>query len=186
MKQKRKYGFVNTVCKKLGWGDRWYWVDLIRKSGGLLLGWGSDVTIHQIRSTNFSSEVGVEALGSEGKMWAIFVYACNKEKTRMDQWQELLDRKRDWGYNWILGGDFNDIRHPSDKAGGRPRTEISCYGFRQFIEKMEMEEIMFQGNQRTWANNWEEEGYVEVRLDRFFWAILWLLDHASTIVHHVE
>lgn len=99
-----------------------------------------------------------EISGSVDRMWAIFVYASNKDSIRLEQWQELTDRKRDWGNNWVLGGDFNDIRYPTEKVGRRTRTEASCQGFRMLIESMEMEEILFQGNQRTWANNWEAEG----------------------------
>lgn len=109
---------------------------------------------------SFSIEVEFEVSESEGKTWAIFVYASNKEKTRMEQWQELLDRKGDWGNKWILGEDFNDIRHPSEKAGGRTRTEASCQGFRKFIEQMEIEEIMFQGNNVPGSCI-----YIKVRLD---------------------
>lgn len=39
---------------------------------------------------------------------------------------------------------------------------------RELIEKMEIEEIAFYGREWTWANNWNEEGFIEVRLDRFF------------------
>lgn len=152
------------------------------KSGGLLLGWGVDVLIHQIRSTHFSIEVEFEIPGSVSRRWAVFIYASNKEPIRVEQWQELIVRKQDWGTNWVLGGDFNDIRHPSEKIGGRTRSEASCLCFRSFIESMEMEEIRFQGNTRTWANNWELEGYIEVRLDRFFGAIPWFLEHASAVV----
>lgn len=51
---------------------------------------------------------------------------------------------------------------------------------------MEIEEIVFQGHKRTWANNWETEGYIEVRLDRFFGTLPWLVDHASAVVYHVK
>lgn len=47
------------------------------------------------------------------------------------------------------------------------RFEGSCKGFREFIERMDKEEITFQGRRWGWANNWEEEGYIEVKLDRF-------------------
>lgn len=33
---KRMKGFVGTVCRK---GDRWYIVELVGRSGGLLVGW---------------------------------------------------------------------------------------------------------------------------------------------------
>lgn len=78
----------------------------------------------------------------------------------MPQWQELIARKEDWERNWILGGELNDIRHPSEKAGGRARSEACYLGFRKFIERMEMEEVMYQENNKTWGNNWEKEGYI--------------------------
>lgn len=27
----------------------------------------------------------------------------------MKQYEELLSKKEEWGENWVLGGDFNDI-----------------------------------------------------------------------------
>lgn len=66
-------------------------------------------------------------------------------------------------------GDFNDIRHPDEKCGRRTRTVASCQGFLDFITRMNMEDIEFQGRNLTWVNNWKEEGYIEARLDIFFW-----------------
>lgn len=71
-----------------------------------------------------------------------------------------------WGDKWIIRGDFNDIRYPEEKKGGRVISEASYKGFVKFIENMNMEEI--QGRKQTWANNWHEEGYIETRLYRFF------------------
>lgn len=59
-------------------------------------------------------------------------------------------------------------------------------GFREFIERMEMEEIRFQEMRWTWVNNWEGEDYIEVRLYRFCGSGPWLLDHANAGVRHIE
>lgn len=48
-------------------------------------------------------------------MWAIFVYPSNNDRVRSEQWQELLTKKDSLGHNWVLGVDFNDIRHPKEK-----------------------------------------------------------------------
>lgn len=53
------------------------------------------------------------------------------------------------------------------KKRGRSRTDASCRGFQDFIEKMNMEGIGYIGRQGTWANNRREEGCIEARLDRF-------------------
>lgn len=113
-------------------------------------------------------KVELESQDLGGRIWAVFIYASNKEKVKSEQWQYLISRKGNWGHRWFIGGDFNDIRSPEDKRGGRPRLEASCKGFRDLIESLEMEEINYQGRSWTWANNWQGEDFIEVRLDRFF------------------
>lgn len=132
------------------------------------MGWDTQVTIIQIRHTTFSIEVEFATSDSGGKLWAIFLHASNRENVRTAQWAELLDRKATWGDRWIFGGDLNDICRVGEKKGGRDRTESSYKGFKEFIERMEMVEVAFQGRQYIWANNWEDKGYIEARLDRFF------------------
>lgn len=80
-------------------------------------------------------------------------------------------------------GDLNDIRSSDEKNGGRRRSKNSCKGFREFIASMKIEEIRFQDKQWTWANNWEDEGYIEVRLDRFFGAPIWFWRMAIPLCH---
>lgn len=130
----------------MGWGERWHAIQLVRKSGELLPGLGSEVTIHHIQSTSYCIEVEFETVGTKGRIWAIFLYGSIKERTRTEQWQELWTRKRKWIDKWILGGDFNDIRNPKEKSGRRPRSEASCKGFREFIEKMNIEKMEFGRN----------------------------------------
>lgn len=56
---KRKRGFVGSICKQLGWKDRWYAVDPVGKSGGLLVGWSEEVKIHQIVSLVLVSKLNL-------------------------------------------------------------------------------------------------------------------------------
>lgn len=49
-----------------------------------------------------------------------------------------------------------------------------------------MEEVAYHDSSCTWANNWKDEGYIEVRLDRFFGASQWLLENTNAIVKHVQ
>lgn len=50
-----------------------------------------------------------------------------------------------------------------------------------------MEEMMFQGRPWTWTwtNNWQEEGFIEAKLDRIFGASKWLLENEGAVVKHV-
>lgn len=83
-------------------------------------------------------------------------------------------------------GDFNDIRCPKKKSGGRFRSESSCKGFLDFIRDMNMVEVEYQGRKWTWANNWQDERFIEAKLDRFFRALPWKIENESAIVLHVE
>lgn len=73
-----------------------------RNSGGLLLSWTEKVNVYQIKSSNFSLEIEFETLETNGRMWAVFVYASNKEKFRTEQWEELWTKRGQWGTKWIL------------------------------------------------------------------------------------
>lgn len=132
---KRKKGFVSTVCKKMGLGDRWYVVDPIGKSGGLLLEQGTDVTIFQIITTAFSMEIEFETPEIEGKMWAIFVYASNKERIRAEQQQDLLAKKGYWCNKWVLRGNFNDIRNPDEKRVEEPELTLVAKDLESLLRK---------------------------------------------------
>lgn len=72
-----------------------------------------------------------------------------------------------------MRGDFNDIRGPEKNKGGRIRSEASCRGFKEFIGKMYIEEIVYEGREWAWSNNWQKEGFIEARLDKFFGYSQW-------------
>lgn len=63
----------------------------------------------------------------------------------------------------------------TEKKGGRRRTERSFGAFRSFITAMEMGEVQFRGDCFTWANNREQEGFIQKRLDHFFGSKDWIL-----------
>lgn len=86
----------------------------------------------------------------------------------------------------FFGGDFNDIRNQEEKRGGRRRLDSSFRTFNSFINRMEIEEINSVGRVYTWANNREEEGYVEEKLDRFFGAACWTIRNPRAKVLQVE
>lgn len=73
---------------------------------------------------------------------------------RTDKKKENVGRKMDFR------GDFNDIKSQNEKKGGRVMNVNSFANFRDFIAKMKMREIRFKGEEFTWANNREGEGFI--------------------------
>lgn len=45
---KQKKGFVNTVCKRWKYKDRWVVVDPTKRSGGMVICWGEKVKLCQL------------------------------------------------------------------------------------------------------------------------------------------
>lgn len=72
-KTRRQKCFIGTVCRKLGWGERWHAIQLVRKSGELLLGLGNEFTIHHIQSTSYRIEVEFETADTKGEC-GLFCY----------------------------------------------------------------------------------------------------------------
>lgn len=54
---KRKESFVSKICQKLGWEDWWMAMDPIGRSGGILVGWGSNITMFQVICSSYNMEV---------------------------------------------------------------------------------------------------------------------------------
>ncbi|CAA0831590.1 Unknown protein, partial [Striga hermonthica] len=181
---KNKSSFVKSVVKKMGFDHRFAIVDPQGQSGGLLLLWQSDITILQSVSKDFY--IAVQFQGKDAaKSWGIFVYLSSEKHTREQQWAELTQDKSLWGDSWFIIGDWNDIRFPEDKRGGRDRGERSLEGFNDFICSMEMEEIAMLGYPYTWANNRISEEFVEVKLDRAFASLEWIEQHSNASVLNV-
>lgn len=139
---------MSTMCKQVGWGDRWYVVNLIGRSGGLLVGWAEGVTIHQIIGSSFCIEVEFESMdtGQCGQYLSILVIRGKRE---WNSGKNYIGRKANGGLIGFYGDDFNEIRKPQEKLVGRARNDESCKGFQEFIFNMNMEEVEFQGRHYT-------------------------------------
>lgn len=61
-------GFGGTVCKNVGWEDRWYVKEPSSRSGGLLVGLDEGVTFHSLQSNSYSIQVEYETNETNGKV----------------------------------------------------------------------------------------------------------------------
>lgn len=171
---KKNNQFVNTVCSRLKFQNRWISVEPNGMSGGLLDLWSERVIIHTVITSQFCVELECTNDNDLGKFWAVFVYVSTDSQLWQQQWDYLVQKKDNWGEDWFFffggRGDFNDIKGHDEKRGRRRRPESSFRSFRSFITSMEMEEIKAEGSEFTWANNRDGEEFVEEKLDRVFGA----------------
>lgn len=118
--------------------------------GGILVAWGQNIVIKQIRKIDFSLELIVENEAENETFWVTFVYASTEARERQVQWEELRRSRLHWGDSWLLGGDFNDIKTQEEKRGGRQMLESSFFDFRNFISDMEMGDLVLKGKISLW------------------------------------
>lgn len=65
-------------------------------------------------------------------------------------------------------GDLNEIKTNKEKKGDNNKQEGSFSNFKNIISEMGIGNIRFRGHTCTWANNREEEGFIQEMLDKFF------------------
>lgn len=53
--------------------------------------------MYQILSTSYSVEVEFESTDTRGKVCVVFVYARVKNRIRLEQWEELYTKSKQWG-----------------------------------------------------------------------------------------
>lgn len=67
-------------------------------------------------------------------------------------WNELVDWKNKLGIGkWIIGCDFNSIKHPSEGVGINVRSNrVEMENFASFIYLMEVVDLPTLGNKFNW------------------------------------
>lgn len=116
----------------------------------------------------------------------MFVYASTDAKERQEQWNGLKARRQMREKNCVIWeGDFNDTKNQEEKKGEKRRQAGIFSDFKSFIADMEMGDIKFKEEAFTWANNRENESYIQERLDRFFRSAEWMVHFDKAEVKHI-
>jgi hypothetical protein len=100
--------------------------------------------------------------------WAFAgVYGPNGDLDRRYLWDELTGLMSLWDLPWCIGGDFNVIRFPSERSGGR-RISAAMREFSDFIFEKGLMDLPLTGGLCTWSNtrSWS-------RIDRFLISPNW-------------
>jgi endonuclease/exonuclease/phosphatase family metal-dependent hydrolase len=83
------------------------------------------------------------------------------------------------GTDWLLLGDFNLIRWPSDRnrLGGNVHEMLR---FNEVLSNLGVEELSLQGNRYTWSN--KQAGPLLELLDWFFASVSWIISYSGSVV----
>ena len=96
------------------------------------------------------------------------VYGPNSVRERRLLWKELFGLSSWWNVPWCVGGDFNVVRFPSERAGSTVYTAV-MHEFFDFISKKVLINLPLEAGTFTWSNSREVK--LKARLDRFLFSV---------------
>ena len=98
------------------------------------------------------------------------VYGPVERKLKEVFWEELGSIRGWWEGPWCLGGDFNEILSPSERArGGNFSPQMRR--FAEIVNELELRDLHLQGGLFTWSGG--RNGRSMSRLDRFLVSSDW-------------
>ncbi|XP_070015628.1 uncharacterized protein [Nicotiana sylvestris] len=152
-----------------------------RVAGSLITKWEADTfCFHETKLEGDIEEMVYQLWGNRGIRfesqtqdfsWHMTgVYAPNCDRERQEVWWEIGAVRGLFLGPWVVAGDFNIIRFPSEKRNctrfTRAMTEFS-----DFIEDMELIDLQMEGGNYTWAIGGRQE--TSSRIDRFLISVEW-------------
>lgn len=87
--------------------------------------------------------------------------------------RRLTDMAKFDEFPWIIGGDFNDIMHDSEKIGGNRLSSSQLEAFRNVLNEFNLQSHLCERDHFTWVNRHQNNGLIFERLDRFVSLFAW-------------
>jgi len=144
------------------------------KSGGLILLWNPIFKV-EIKMFDFFYIDSIITSTIDNISWrctGIYGYPQRHNKFLTCDTMSNLS-SINWNPNWLIFGDFNMILNNEEKSGGNPLDLNITQLFRDTINVCNLNDLGFQGDIFTWANN-QEDTHIKCRLDRFFATQEWI------------
>jgi len=144
-------------------------VDAQGASGGLAILWDSN----QVRLSNFlSTRRAISAdflvIGARGTGHLTNVYGPTAPGEKLDFLNSLeWFNHQNPAKPWLIGGDFNMIKSPSEKRGGRATLDPGQQIFTSFINRCGLVDVETVNGWYTWNNRRTGGHSIASRLDRF-------------------
>ena len=149
----------------------WMFLGSNGASGGILLMWDKRLVEKVEDAVGFFSVSCKFKNVEDQKIWMFTgVYGPNDDRDRRLMWDELAGMQSWWEVPWVLGGDFNVVRFPSERVGSDSFSP-AMHEFSDFISFHGLVDLPLSGGNFTWTNNREVSSMS--RLDRFLFTSDW-------------
>ena len=162
-----------AVARSLGVGRIYDWRALNAEgsAGGILLFWDKKIMELVDSETGLFSISCLFKMVEGGVLWMFSgVYGLVERNLKEIFWEELGSIRGWWEGPWCLGGDFNEILSPAERARGGNFTP-PMRRFAEIVNEMGLRDLPLQGGPFTWSGG--RNGRSMSRLDRFLISSDW-------------
>lgn len=153
------------------WGSKWVNFAQLEASGtkgGVVIMWDKRVWEGEISSIGEYSISWCFTGISQDLRWHLMgVYAPISRIERVEAWWEIGAARGLFSGPWVLCGDFNPVRFPSEKKNCC-RINKNMSDFSEFIVDMELVDPDLYGGKYTWKKG--DNHTIASRLDRFLFS----------------
>ncbi|XP_074277363.1 uncharacterized protein LOC141601001 [Silene latifolia] len=158
-------------------------------SGGIWLFWKQTIAMNFSIKTTFKSKrfivCEVYDLTKNVSFCLIFVYAPPQPADKLDFWNELEIFVLNIDLPFLLLGDLNEIKSPSEKEGGAKVTNARCVRLSKFLNNTNSIDLPFSGNFFTWRKKKCGSDNVFEILDRALASPNWISIYPNMhFMHH--
>jgi exonuclease III len=170
--------YIRKFCPKRF--DKFEFLPSIGSSGGLVIIWCSFLFSGTLAFQNeFSISVQLTSNLSDSTWILTNVYGPSQAERKSDfiEWFTNIDMPDNM--DWLIMGDFNFIRKPSDR--NKPGGDINgMLLFNEAISNLGLIELPLKGRKYTWSNM--QQSPLLERLDWFFSSSSWTVNYPLSIV----
>lgn len=165
METKQKHNRLSKIAKEMGFSYD-IAVDPDGMAGGLCLWWDDRVKIEVSGKSKNLIDTRVEFVATGAKFRATWIYGtpCREEKEVF--WDWLGTTLQSMVIPWMCTGDFNKILWAFEKKGGRAFDNRRRRYLHEFMDKMQLMDLGYQGQAFTWSGKRADGVLIQERLDR--------------------
>lgn len=153
--------------------------------GRIILIWKAPLYVVVLQSSRQSMTCRISCPDSHDFFYTA-IYEVNTIEERSDLWVELINLQVHFNLDttpWLIGGDFNEILHPSEHSPSGGSTFTSpMIDFKACIDQLEKRDLRYHGCKFSWTNK-QSDDPISWKIDRTLINEHWLNSYPRSVAN---